>query len=133
MEMTVSAAGPCPDPLPKSSLQYDTRTGIVWWKGSSIQLTPGEFKMLVLLAEKRYATYEELYASIRGEGFLTGDGKEGPRTNARGFMKRIRMKFREVDPSFHAIENRRGFGYRWVGDPPQNAATQRCPTCGHAF
>jgi two-component system response regulator ChvI len=31
----------------------------------------------------------------------------------RSFIKRIRKKFREVDPEFDHIENYPGFGYRW--------------------
>ena len=29
------------------------------------------------------------------------------------FIKRIRKKFREVDPGFETIDNYPGFGYRW--------------------
>jgi two-component system response regulator ChvI len=31
-------------------------------------------------------------------------------------IKRIRLKFIDVDPSFAAIVNFPGFGYRWGGD-----------------
>jgi two-component system response regulator ChvI len=33
--------------------------------------------------------------------------------NVRAFMKRIRQKFRAIDPEFDAIETRPGMGYRW--------------------
>jgi two-component system response regulator ChvI len=34
----------------------------------------------------------------------------------RTFIKRIRQKFREIDPEFDQIENYPGFGYRWRHD-----------------
>jgi DNA-binding winged helix-turn-helix (wHTH) protein len=36
------------------------------------------------------------------------------RANLRTFIKRIRKKFRDGDPSFDQIENYPGFGYRWT-------------------
>jgi two-component system response regulator ChvI len=42
---------------------------------------------------------------------------DGYRANVRTFIKRIRQKFREVDPEFDAIENYAGFGYRWSAAP----------------
>jgi len=40
-------------------------------------------------------------------------GEIGYRANVRAFIKRIRQKFRDVDPEFTQIENYPGFGYRW--------------------
>ena len=51
---------------------------------------------------------------VHGEGFLAGDGEIGFRANVRAFIKRIRQKFRDVDPDFARIKNYPGFGYRWV-------------------
>ena len=42
-----------------------------------------------------------------------GEGPEGYRANVRTFIKRIRQKFRNIDPQFEQIENYPGFGYRW--------------------
>ncbi len=39
----------------------------------------------------------------------------GFRANVRAFIKRIRQKFRDVDPDFARIRNYPGFGYRWGG------------------
>ncbi|HEY1430871.1 MAG TPA: DNA-binding response regulator, partial [Stellaceae bacterium] len=40
----------------------------------------------------------------------------GYRANVRTFIKRIRKKFRDVDPGFDHIENYAGFGYRWTAE-----------------
>jgi len=56
---------------------------------------------------------------VHGEGFVAGDGEIGFRTNVRAFIKRIRQKFRDVDPQFSQIKNYPGFGYRWLDGPEQ--------------
>jgi two-component system response regulator ChvI len=50
---------------------------------------------------------------------MAGDGEIGFRTNVRAFIKRIRQKFRDVDPQFSRIKNYPGFGYRWLDGPEQ--------------
>ncbi len=44
-------------------------------------------------------------------------GAEGYRANVRTFIKRIRKKFRDLDPDFDQIHNYAGFGYRWIAGP----------------
>jgi len=46
-------------------------------------------------------------------GFIAGSGEHGYRTNVRSSIKRIRNKFRLIDPEFAEIENYPSFGYRW--------------------
>jgi two-component system response regulator ChvI len=58
-------------------------------------------------------TYRQIYDVVRGKDFAAGYGSEGFRANVRSFIKRIRKKFRDVDPEFEAIDNYPGFGYRW--------------------
>jgi two-component system response regulator ChvI len=53
---------------------------------------------------------------VHGKDFVAGYGAEGYRANVRTFIKRIRKKFRDVDPNFDGIGNYAGFGYRWVGN-----------------
>ena len=52
-------------------------------------------------------------------GLSRNDGEIGFRTNVRAFIKRIRQKFRDVDPQFSRIKNYPGFGYRWLDGPEQ--------------
>ena len=84
--------------------------------GSSIDLTLTEFKILTLLAEKagQDVGYREIYDLVHGKDFIAGHGSEGYRANVRTFIKRIRKKFRDVDPGFDHIQNYAGFGYRWT-------------------
>jgi two-component system response regulator ChvI len=88
-----------------------------FWKGSAIDLTLTEFRMVSQLALKpgEDVSYRELYDLVHGTNFLAGSGADGYRTNVRTFIKRIRRKFRAVDGTFDAIENYARFGYRWVG------------------
>ena len=87
-----------------------------FWKGSAIDLTLTEFRMVSQLALKpgEDASYRELYDLVHGKDFLAGSGADGYRANVRTFIKRIRKKFRDVDPSFDEIHNYAGFGYRWI-------------------
>lgn len=85
------------------------------WKGIELELTLTEFNIVALLAKNagRDVSYREIYDIVRGEGFVAGDGEIGFRTNVRAFIKRIRQKFRDVDPRFSEIRNYPSFGYRW--------------------
>lgn len=85
------------------------------WRETEVDLTLTEFDMVALMAQRagRDVTYRELYDLVHGQGFQSGSGSDGFRSNVRGFIKRIRRKFETVDPGFEAIENYPGFGYRW--------------------
>jgi two-component system, OmpR family, response regulator ChvI len=109
-------AGPPWRQLGELALRFDTNRAI--WAGRSVDLTLTEFKILTLLAEKagQDVGYREIYDLVHGKDFIAGHGSEGYRANVRTFIKRIRKKFRDVDPSFDHIENYAGFGYRWSAD-----------------
>jgi two-component system, OmpR family, response regulator ChvI len=98
------------------ALRFDTNRAI--WAGWSVDLTLTEFKILTLLAERagHDIGYREIYDLVHGKDFIAGHGSEGYRANVRTFIKRIRKKFRDVDPAFDHIENYAGFGYRWTAD-----------------
>jgi two-component system, OmpR family, response regulator ChvI len=85
------------------------------WAGRSIDLTLTEFKIVTLLVEKAGEDigYRQIYDLVHGKNFIAGHGADGYRANVRTFIKRIRKKFRDCDPSFDRIENYAGFGYRW--------------------
>jgi two-component system, OmpR family, response regulator ChvI len=98
------------------ALRFDTNRAV--WVGRVVDLTLTEFKILTLLAEKagRDVSYREIYDLVHGKDFIAGHGSEGYRANVRTFIKRIRKKFRDVDPGFDHIENYAGFGYRWTAE-----------------
>ena len=87
-----------------------------FWRGSEIDLTLTEFRMIAKLALEagQEVTYRELYDLVHGKGFVTGYNGAGHFTNMRTFIKRIRRKFQAVDPSFTCIKTRDGCGYCWM-------------------
>ena len=86
-----------------------------YWNDADLGLTLGEYKIVHLLASNvgRYVTYRAIYDRLHHEGFIAGDGANGYRANVRSAIKRIRNKFRDVDPTFDQIENYASFGYCW--------------------
>jgi two-component system response regulator ChvI len=89
--------------------------GRAYWKDADLGLTLGEYNIIYLLAsnEGRYVTYRAIYDRLHYEGFIAGDGADGYRANVRSAIKRIRNKFRAIEPAFDEIENYNGFGYCW--------------------
>ena len=100
------------------SLEFASDTARAHWNGSFVDLTLSEFNIVRYLAERsgQDVRYRELYDLVRGRDFVAGKGIEGYRSNVRTFIKRIRHKFRAIDPRFDSIENYPGFGYRWRAD-----------------
>lgn len=89
--------------------------GRISWKQQDVGLTLGEYKIVHLLVTSRgqFVTYRALYDAMHYRGFAAGAGSEGYRTNVRAVIKRIRLKFRQIDGDFSRIENFQTFGYRW--------------------
>jgi two-component system response regulator ChvI len=87
----------------------------VYWKGVDVGLTLGEYKIVHLLASNagRYVTYRAICDRLHYEGFIAGSGADGYRSNVRSAIKRIRNRFRALDPTFDETENYQGFGYCW--------------------
>jgi two-component system, OmpR family, response regulator ChvI len=86
------------------------------WGTNTLDLTLTEFKIVALLALRtgEDVGYREIYDLVHGKDFVAGYGAEGYRANVRTFIKRIRKKFRDLDPEFDQIHNYAGFGYRWI-------------------
>ena len=86
-----------------------------YWEGVDVGLTFGEYKIVHLLASNagQYVTYRAIYDRLHYEGFVAGSGTDGYRTNVRSALKRIRNRFRALDPTFDETENYQGFGYCW--------------------
>lgn len=110
--------GETPEALTLGDLELRPESSRASWKGQEVDLTLGEFKIVHRLASLagQDVRYRDLYDQVHGSGFFAGEGPEGFRTNVRTFIKRIRHKFRKLDPTFDAIENYPGFGYRWRDD-----------------
>jgi two-component system, OmpR family, response regulator ChvI len=86
-----------------------------YWKDADVGLTLGEYNIVCLLASNagRHVTYRAIYDRLHYEGFIAGAGADGYRANVRSAIKRIRSKFRSLDPTFDEIENHNSFGYCW--------------------
>jgi two-component system response regulator ChvI len=111
-------------PKPKTDLPVQERLACdkfllessrAYWNHVDVDLTLGEYNIVHLLASKpgNFVTYRAVYDRLRHEGFIAGEGAEGYRANVRSAIKRIRNKFRALDPTFDRIENYTGFGYCW--------------------
>ena len=114
-------SAPEPEPVPSFALsqlrlRFDTNRAL--WAGRAVDLTLTEFRIVTLLAEKAGSDigYREIYDLVHGRDFVAGEGSGGYRANVRTFIKRIRKKFRDVDPGFDHIENYASFGYRWTAE-----------------
>ena len=85
------------------------------WDGVDVHLTVGEYNVVELLALNagNFIRYRAIYDALRSPGFVSGRGVEGYRANVRSALKRVRNKFRALDPDFDAIESYIAFGYRW--------------------
>jgi two-component system response regulator ChvI len=86
-----------------------------FWNGTDLDLTIGEYRIIELLRSRpgRYVSYRAIYDRLRHKGFVAGLGPNGYRVNVRSAVKRIRNKFRALDPNFREIQCYRAFGYRW--------------------
>ena len=102
--------------LGRLMLRFDTNRAL--WAGRAADLTLTEFRIVRLLADKtgQDVGYREIYDLVHGKDFVAGNGSEDYRANVRTFIKRIRKKFRDVDPGFNHIENYASFGYRWIAE-----------------
>ena len=96
-------------------LLLEPDVGRASWKGTDVDLTGSEFKLVFVIASNdgKYVSYRQLYDTVHYEGFVAGSGEHGYRANVRSSIKRIRRKFQDCDPTFDEIQNYTGFGYCW--------------------
>ena len=99
-------------------LILDSESRRAFWRNQPVDLTVAEFAMVLALAGKagRDVGFRPLYDAGRGKGFHAGTGHDGYRVNVRAAIKRIRGKFRALDPDFDRIVAYPGFGYSWRVD-----------------
>jgi len=91
------------------------RTSRAEWNGLNLDLTLGEYNTVELLVRNagHYVCNRTIYDIMRTPCLAAGDGPEGYRVNVRSAIRRVRNKFRAVDPLFDAIDTYTAFGYRW--------------------
>ncbi len=100
-------------------LELKLRVCRALWNGADVGLTLTEYNIVHLLVTNlgNHLTYRAVYDKMHHVGFIAGSGEDGYRTNVRSCIKRIRNKFRALDPNFGCIANYPSFGYRWEVDP----------------
>ncbi|HSH42703.1 MAG TPA: response regulator [Arenicellales bacterium] len=88
-------------------LQLDPNSMSVLWDGKEVNLTLTEFWLVQALARRpgHVKTYENLMQVTR-QSYVE-------RNTINGYVRRIRKKFKEVDPDFSMIQTVFGVGYRW--------------------
>jgi len=96
-------------------LMLKPRVSRAFWDTVDVNLTLTEFNIVRLLASNvsNHVTHRAVYDCMHHVGFIAGSGHHGYQTNVRSAIKRIRNKFRIIDPEFAEIENFSSFGYRW--------------------
>jgi len=106
------------DRIVVGDLILDSESRRAFWRNRPVDLTVTEFAMVLALAGKagRDVGFRPLYDAGRGKGFHAGIGHDGYRVNVRAAIKRIRGKFRALDPDFDRITAYPGFGYCWRVD-----------------
>ena len=101
--------------LTSGKLVLNTKTSRACWNQVDVGLTLGEYNIVHSLASDAgsFMTYRAVYDRLTYEGFIAGTGADGYRANVRSAIRRIRNKFRGLDPTFEEIETYTGVGYSW--------------------
>ncbi len=96
-------------------LYVDLERGGVSWQDSPLALTTAEFRILCCLIGQSgaFLPSRQIYDAVHGAGHHVGVGDDGHCNATRVHIKRIRRKFRTVDPDFDRIETWYAHGYRW--------------------
>jgi two-component system response regulator ChvI len=98
-----------PAPVSRGRLKIDPARHEVSWDDRPISLTVTEFLILEALAQRPgvIRSRDQLIDAAYGEHIYVDD------RTIDSHIKRLRRKFREVDPAFDAIETLYGAGYKF--------------------
>tara|TARA_Y100001936_G_scaffold248400_1_gene296206 strand:+ start:783 stop:1691 length:909 start_codon:yes stop_codon:yes gene_type:complete len=96
-------------PIVRGNLKMDTARHLCSWKGDTVKLTITEFLILKTLAARPgiFKNRNQLMDAALGEDIYVND------RTIDSHIKRIRKKFKAVDPDFDPIETLYGGGYRY--------------------
>ena len=91
-------------------LELDPNSMAVSWSGEPLSLTLTEFWLVEALARRpgHVKTYDNLMQVTR-QSYVE-------KNTINGYVRRVRKKFREIDPGFSMIQTVFGIGYRWQPD-----------------
>lgn len=108
-------ATPAADPasvIVRGDLVLDGARHVCTWKGQNVDLTVTEFLLVKALAQRigHVKSRDQLMDAAYGEAIYVDD------RTIDSHIKRLRKKFRAVDPSFEQIETLYGVGYKYRED-----------------
>ena len=88
----------------------DSARHVCTWKGKSVELTVTEFLLIKALAQHpgHVKNRDQLMDAAYGEAIYVDD------RTIDSHIKRLRRKFRQVDPQFKSIETLYGAGYSFA-------------------
>ena len=91
-------------------LDIDENSMSIRWKGQELSLTLTEFWLIESMARHpdHVKTYENMMQITR-QSYVE-------RNTINGYIRRIRNKFKEIDPGFKHIQTVFGVGYKWKSD-----------------
>ena len=88
-------------------MSIDQEALLVSWKGSQINLSGTEFRMLAkLVREPGHAVSYDSLMNATMQSLVTNN-------TINTHMRNIRKKFQLIDPDFDCIKSEYGYGYRW--------------------
>jgi len=95
--------------LTRGDLTLDSARHVCLWKGANVDLTVTEFLLVKALATRpgHVKNRDQLMDAAYGEAIYVDD------RTIDSHVKRLRKKFKEVDPDFSQIETLYGVGYRY--------------------
>ena len=98
--------------LQRGALELDSTRHSCRWKGKDVNLTVTEFLLLQALARRpgHVKNRDQLIDEAYGQNIYVDD------RTIDSHIKRIRRKFRELDPEFAEVETLYGVGYRYHGE-----------------
>jgi two-component system response regulator ChvI len=101
--------GPPPERITRGRLEMDPARHRVSWEGKEVTLTVTEFLILETLAQRPgfVKSRDQLMDTAYQDDVYVDD------RTIDSHIKRLRRKFRAVDPEFKAIETLYGVGYRF--------------------
>jgi two-component system response regulator ChvI len=95
--------------LTRGDMMLDNARHVCTWKGKPVELTVTEFLLVKALAQRpgHVKNRDQLMDAAYGEAIYVDD------RTIDSHVKRLRKKFRDIDPDFSQIETLYGVGYRF--------------------
>jgi two-component system response regulator ChvI len=106
---TATAAADSEEQIVRGHLKLDDAKHLCTWKDEPVNLTVTEYLLIKALAERpgHVRNRDQLIDMAYGENIYIDD------RTVDSHIKRVRKKFKELDPEFNHIETLYGVGYRY--------------------